>query len=97
MALYKSYYYYYYYFLNLGRSSQGGRQKLILEIITLMVNHPSGSHQQALVQQGSVEMLYQNGNSLEQHGHVGSKTLHQLNRPLFNWRRQVTQADLYNG
>jgi len=34
-------------FLNLGRSSRGGRQKLILEIITLMVNHPSGSHQQS--------------------------------------------------
>ena len=37
-------------FLNLGRSSQkplGGRQKLILEIITLMVNHPSGSRQQS--------------------------------------------------
>jgi len=29
----------------LGRSSRGGRQKLILEIITLMVNHASGSHQ----------------------------------------------------
>jgi len=29
--------------LNLGRSSRGGRQKLILEIIALMVNHPSGS------------------------------------------------------
>ena len=27
-------------FLNLGRSSRGGRQKLILEIITLKVNHP---------------------------------------------------------
>ena len=34
-------------FLKLGRSSRGGRQKLILEIITLMVNHPSGSHQQS--------------------------------------------------
>ena len=34
-------------FLNLGRSSRGGRQKLILEIITLMVNHPRGSHQQS--------------------------------------------------
>ena len=34
-------------FLNLGRSSRGGGQKLILEIITLMVNHPSGSHQQS--------------------------------------------------
>jgi len=33
-------------FLNLGRSSRGGRQKLILEIVALMVNHPSGSHQQ---------------------------------------------------
>jgi len=33
-------------FLNLGKSSRGGRQKLILEIIALMVNHPSGSHQQ---------------------------------------------------
>jgi len=31
------------FFLNLGRSSRGGRQKLILQIITLMVNHPSGS------------------------------------------------------
>ena len=35
------------FFLNLGRSSWGGRQKLILEIIALMVNHPSGSHQQS--------------------------------------------------
>ena len=34
-------------FLNLGRSSRGGRQKLILEIIALMVNHPRGSHQQS--------------------------------------------------
>ena len=34
-------------FLNLGRSSRGGRQKIILEIIALMVNHPSGSHQQS--------------------------------------------------
>jgi len=34
-------------FLNLGKSSRGGRQKLILEIIALMVNHPSGSHQQS--------------------------------------------------
>ena len=34
-------------FLNLGRSSRGGRQKFILEIIALMVNHPSGSHQQS--------------------------------------------------
>ena len=33
--------------LNLGRSYRGGRQKLILEIIALMVNHPSGSHQQS--------------------------------------------------
>jgi len=33
--------------LNFGRSSRGGRQKLILEIIALMVNHPSGSHQQS--------------------------------------------------
>ena len=41
------YYYYYYYFLNLGRSSRGGGQKLILEIIALMVSHPSGSHQQS--------------------------------------------------
>ena len=31
---------------NLGRSSRGGGQKLILEIIALMVSHPSGSHQQ---------------------------------------------------
>ena len=37
-------YYCYYYFVKIGRSSRGGRQKLILEIITLMVNHPSGSH-----------------------------------------------------
>ena len=37
----------YYYFLNLGRSSRGGRQKLIQEIITLIVNHPSGSRQQS--------------------------------------------------
>ena len=36
-----------YYFLNLGRSSRGGRQKLILDIIALMVSHPSGSHQQS--------------------------------------------------
>jgi len=34
-------------FLNLGRSSRGGKQKLILEIIALMVKHPSGSHQQS--------------------------------------------------
>ena len=34
-------------FLNLGRSSRGGGQKLILEIIALMVSHPSGSHQQS--------------------------------------------------
>ena len=34
-------------FLNLSKSSRGERQKLILEIITLMVNHPSGSHQQS--------------------------------------------------
>ena len=51
MVLYKSvyyyYYYYYYYFLNLGWSSRGGRQKLILEIIALMVSHPSGSRQQS--------------------------------------------------
>jgi len=40
-------YYYYYYYLYLGRSSRGGRQKLILEIITLMVNHQSGSHQRS--------------------------------------------------
>ena len=33
--------------LNLGRSSRGGRQKLILEIIALMVSHPSGSRQQS--------------------------------------------------
>jgi len=46
-ARYKSSFYHYYYFLNLGRSSRGGRQKLILEIIALMVNHPSGSHQQS--------------------------------------------------
>ena len=34
-------------FLYLGRSSRGGRQKLILEIIAIMVNHLSGSHQQS--------------------------------------------------
>jgi len=34
-------------FLNLGRSSRGGGQKLILEIIALMVSHPSGSRQQS--------------------------------------------------
>jgi len=34
-------------FLYLGRTSRGGRQKLILEIITLMANHPSGSHQRS--------------------------------------------------
>jgi len=34
-------------FFNLGRSSRDGRQKLILEIIALMVNHPSGYHQQS--------------------------------------------------
>ena len=34
-------------FLYLGGSSRGGRQKLIPEIITLMVSHPSGSHQQS--------------------------------------------------
>ena len=33
--------------LNLGRSSRGGGQKLILEIIALMVSHPSGSRQQS--------------------------------------------------
>ena len=38
----KAWSYYYY-----DRSSRGGRQKLILEIIALMVNHPSGSHQQS--------------------------------------------------
>ena len=37
-----------------------------VEIITLMVNHPSGSHQQSSRAAGSVETLYQNGNSLEQ-------------------------------
>ena len=34
-------------FLNLGRSSRGGIQKLILEIITPMVNRPSGSRQKS--------------------------------------------------
>jgi len=34
-------------FLYLGKSSRGVRQKLILEIITLMVSHPSGSHQRS--------------------------------------------------
>ena len=45
-------------------SSRGGRQKLILEIITLMINHPSGSHQQS--SRAAVETLYRNGNSREQ-------------------------------
>jgi len=29
--------------------------------------------------------------------HVVSKTLHQQNPPVLNWRRWLTQVDLYNG
>jgi len=32
-----------------------------------------------------------------QQGHAGSKTLHQQNPPVLNWRCRPTQADLYNG
>jgi len=31
-----------------------------------------------------------------QQGHAGSKTLHQQNPPVLNWRCQLTQVDLYN-
>jgi len=30
-----------------------------------------------------------------QQGHVGSKTLHQLNPPVLNWRCRLTQLDLH--
>jgi len=30
-------------------------------------------------------------------GHAGSKTLHQQNPPVLNWRCRLTQVDLYNG
>jgi len=29
-------------------------------------------------------------------GHAGSKTLHQQNPPVLNWRCRLTQVDLYN-
>jgi len=32
-----------------------------------------------------------------QQGHAGSKTLHQQNPPVLNWRCQLTQVDLYDG
>ena len=32
-----------------------------------------------------------------QQGHAGSKTFHQQNPPVLNWRCQITQVDLYNG
>ena len=32
-----------------------------------------------------------------QQGHAGSKTLHQQNPPVLNWRCRLTQVDLYNG
>ena len=32
-----------------------------------------------------------------QQGHAGSKTLRQQNPPVFNWRCQLKQVDLYNG
>ena len=31
-----------------------------------------------------------------QQGHVGSKTLHQQNSPVLNWRCRLTQVDLYD-
>jgi len=31
-----------------------------------------------------------------QQGHVGSKTLHQQNPPVLDWRCRLTQVDLYN-
>jgi len=30
-------------------------------------------------------------------GHAGSKTLHQQNSPVLNWRHWLMPADLYNG
>ena len=32
-----------------------------------------------------------------QQGHTDSKTLHQQNPPVRNWRCRLTQVDLYNG
>jgi len=32
-----------------------------------------------------------------QQGHVGSKTLHQQNSPVLNWRCRLTHVDLYDG
>ena len=32
-----------------------------------------------------------------QQGHAGSKTLHQKNLPVLNWRRRITGVDLHNG
>ena len=32
-----------------------------------------------------------------QQGHAGSKTLHQQNPPVLNWRCRLMQVDLYNG
>jgi len=32
-----------------------------------------------------------------QHGHASSKTLHQQNPPVLNWRCWLMQVDLYNG
>jgi len=29
--------------------------------------------------------------------HAGSKTLHQQNRPVLNWRCRLARVDLYNG
>ena len=34
---------------------------------------------------------------IRQQGHVGRKTLHQQNPPVFNWRCWLTQVDLCNG
>jgi len=35
--------------------------------------------------------------SCHQQGHAGSKTLHEQNPPVLNWRCRLTQVDLYNG
>ena len=35
--------------------------------------------------------------SCHQQGHADSKTLHQQNPPILNWRCRLTQVDLYNG
>ena len=32
-----------------------------------------------------------------QQGHAGSKTLHQQNPPVLNWRCRLTRVDVYNG